>query len=131
MYHSICIDMYSLIHQCIHNVWKWTYIMVIGHFHSKMSHTWQYLISCQVLHGCALSMDFLFDKRVWHALYLRYKRNLLSCSWSIVDTWKVVLSCTWQCPICDRSFVGQCDNNVLTQWHFWHNLMHFSLFRNK
>ena len=37
------------------------------------------LISSQVLYGFTLNTDFLFDNRNWHAVDLRYKRNLLSC----------------------------------------------------
>ena len=64
--------------------------------HSRTSCTWQYLISSQILYGCALNTDFFFDNRYWHAVALRYNRNLLKCIWSVLDTLKVMLSCTWQ-----------------------------------
>ena len=51
MYLGVCsfFKKYVLTLQCIHNAWKWTYIMVIGICHSRTSRTWQYLISNQVL----------------------------------------------------------------------------------
>ena len=72
--------------------------IVIGDCHSRMSHTWQYLISSQVLYGCGLNNEILFDSRYWHAVDLQYKRNLLSYIWSILGTLKVMLSGTWQIP---------------------------------
>ena len=30
----------------------------------------------QVLYGCTLNTDFLFNTSYWHAVDLRYKRNL-------------------------------------------------------
>ena len=78
------------------DAWKRTYIMVIGKFHSRMSCMWQYLINSQVFYGYTLNTDLLFDNRYWHAVDLSYKRNLLSCIWSILDTLKVMLSRTWQ-----------------------------------
>ena len=89
-------EKYVLTVQCIHNAWKWEYIMMIGNCHSRTSRTWPYLISSQVLYRCTLKTQFLFDNRYWHAVALRYKRNLLSCIWNILDTLKVMLSRTWQ-----------------------------------
>ena len=102
MYVSLCsfFEKYVLNVQGIHNAWKWTCIMVIRKCCSRMCHMWQYLISSQVLYGCTLNTDFLFDNRYWHAVDLRYKRNLLPCVWSILVTLKVMLS--------------QCDGSVLT-----------------
>ena len=119
-------EKYVLTVQCIHNAWNCTYIMVIEKCHSRMSRAWQYLISSQVLYGCTLNTDFLFDNRYWHAVDLRYKRNLLSCIWSILDTLKNV-KCD-KCPVCERNFVGQCDDSVLTRSDILIQFNAFSLY---
>ena len=67
--------MYFIWKICIHNVWKWTYIMVIGNCHFRMSCTWQYLIGSQVLYGWALNTDFLFDNRYWNDVYLKVQKK--------------------------------------------------------
>ena len=119
-------EKYVLTVQCIHNSWKWTYIMVIGNCDSRMSYMWQYLISSQTLHGCTLNTEFLFDNRYWHAVEWRYKQKLLSRIWSVLDTLKVMLY-----PLCDRNFVGQCDGSVLTHNGIFDIIQCiFSLFRN-
>ena len=119
-------EKYVLTVQCIHNAWNCTYIMVIEKYHSRMSHAWQYLISSQVLYGCTLNTDFLFDSRYWHAVDLRYKRNLLSCIWSMLDTLKNV-KCD-KSPVCERNFVGQCDDSGLTQSDILIQFNAFSLY---
>ena len=124
MYLSVCsfFEKFVLTVQCIHNAWKWTYIMVIGNCHSRMSCMWQYLIRSQVLYGCTLNTDFLFDNRYWHAVDLRYKRNLLSCTWSVLDTLKVMLSCTWQMSWTWQEFCRP------TWWVYWHIMVFLTQF---
>ena len=97
MYLSVCsfFEKFVLNVQCIHNAWKWTYIIVIGNCHSRTSCMWQYLIRSQVLYGYTLNTDFLFGNRYWHAADLRYKRNLLSCIWSMLDTLRRVINLQW------------------------------------
>ena len=129
MYLSVCsfFEKFVLTVQCIHNAWKWTYIIVTGNFHSRMPCTWQYLFRSQVLYGCNLNTDFLFNNRYWHAVDLRYKRNLLSCIWSILDTLKVMLPHAWQMShTWQELYRPMWWQYIDTYWHFWLNV--FSLY---
>ena len=125
MYLKLCsfFEKFVLTVQCIHNAWKWTYIIIIVNCHSRAPSTWQYLISSQVLYGCNLNTDVLF---YWHAVDLRYRRNVSSSIWSILDTLKVMLPSTWQMSctwdIFCRPMWWQC---IDTKWYFWDNLLYF------
>ena len=77
-----------IMHDSGHTLWY-------GNCHSRTSRTRQYLFRSQVLYGSTLNTDFLFNNKYWHALDLRYKRNLQSCIWSVLNTLKVMLSRTW------------------------------------
>ena len=105
--------------------WKWTYIMVIGNCQSRTFHMWQYLIRSQVLYGCTLNTDFLFDNRCWHAVDLRYKRNLLSCIRSTLDALKVMLSCIWKMSCTWQEF---CRPVWWLYWHIMTFLTQFNVF---
>ena len=87
---------------------KNVFTVEIGNCHSRTSRPWHYLISSQVLYGCTLNTDFLFDNRYWHVVALRYKRYLVPCIWSILDTLKVMLSRMWQ------EFCRPSDDSALT-----------------
>ena len=111
--------------QCIHNAWKWTYIMVIGNCHSRMSNMWQYLISSQVLYGSTLNIEFSFYNRSWHAVALRYKRNLLSCIWIILIHWKLSCPVHNKCPVHDRNSL---DHVMTVYWHIMVFLTQLNIF---